>query len=270
MQASPRPSSAELREAAASVAAGAQPYGLIGLTVGVVLIVIGSAAVCLFVTLLVGGLATLALGLRETLDLVSAWRDAATKGDQHVVEAAGIVLSLAFYAASSGAVLVAARMRGRAGWRRIVGWRPWRPFRGARMFWAIAAGTIVYGFAADAIVERVYPPSKTWITLPDKPVWTALFVVLAVVFAPITEELLFRGWIYTGLRRKIGIWEGINVSAALFALAHWESSQIYALVVFPVGLALGYVRERTGSLAASMAFHAIYNAAASAMMLFGP
>jgi membrane protease YdiL (CAAX protease family) len=58
------------------------------------------------------------------------------------------------------------------------------------------------------------------------------------------------------------------ISAALFASAHYESTHIYAPVVFPVGLALGGLRETTGSLKGSISFHAFYNAIAYGLALF--
>ena len=59
---------------------------------------------------------------------------------------------------------------------------------------------------------------------------------------------------------------GILVSAILFALAHWESTHLYALAVFPVGLALGYVRQRADSIAASITLHSLYNGIAAVLL----
>ena len=84
-------------------------------------------------------------------------------------------------------------------------------------------------------------------------------LALAVIFAPIAEELLFRGWIYTSLRFRLGMWPAMVISALLFGLAHYESTHLYALAVFPLGLVLAALRERTGSTRTSMLFHAANN-----------
>jgi membrane protease YdiL (CAAX protease family) len=98
----------------------------------------------------------------------------------------------------------------------------------------------------------------------------ALTVLLAVVLAPIIEELLFRGWIYTALRARYSYVFVLLFTAGTFAVAHFERTGIYALVVFPVGLVLGWMRERTGSVFSTMAMHAIYNGSAVLTKLLLP
>ena len=90
--------------------------------------------------------------------------------------------------------------------------------------------------------------------------------MLAVLLGPLAEEVLFRGWMYTSLRAGFGVPVAVLVTSVLFALAHWESTHLYALAVFPVGLALAFVRERTGGIAGSFVFHACYNGVASVML----
>ena len=92
-------------------------------------------------------------------------------------------------------------------------------------------------------------------------------MALAVLIAPVTEELLFRGWIYTGLRFHWGLWPALLTTSALFACAHYENTHLYALAVFPIGLALGVIRERTGSVKASILFHALNNFVAFGLMM---
>jgi len=75
----------------------------------------------------------------------------------------------------------------------------------------------------------------------------------------ICEELLFRGLILSGLRRY-GSWPAIVISSLLFALAH---ASIYRLLpTFCLGLLLGHVVQRTGSIACSMLVHALNNGVA--------
>ncbi len=83
--------------------------------------------------------------------------------------------------------------------------------------------------------------------------------VLAVVIAPLTEEIVFRGLILRGL---LGRWRplaAIIASAALFALTHLNPAQ--APVAFILGLILGLVYVRTRSLGLCMLGHALNNAA---------
>ena len=127
----------------------------------------------------------------------------------------------------------------------------------------------VYNIAVSALISWLYPASKDWIETPSGTLWVAGFVLLAVVFAPIAEEMVFRGWLYTSLRRVAGVKTTIAITSVLFALAHWESTHLYALAVLPVGLVLGVIRHRTGTIAASITFHAVYNGAASVLLVLG-
>ena len=246
----------------------ARPYGLFGLPVSLVLILVATSLLCVVAAALVFGLAGLGLGWQAALDRFIGLR-LAIGSDQTFVQRLGIIVSLVVYAALSASVLAAARLRAGGRWRDLVAWHPWHPFRGARLFWSLVVVTVLYSFGANALISRLYPPSNDWVTLPTGRLWASLFVVLAVLFAPVAEELLFRGWLYTALREKIGIWAGILVTSVLFALAHWEKTHLYAAAVFPVGIALGFVRQKTGSLRASITFHAIYNAVGSVLLVYG-
>ncbi len=93
----------------------------------------------------------------------------------------------------------------------------------------------------------------------------ALVVALLVVCvgAPVAEEFLFRGYIFTALRNWRGIWPAAIISGAIFGGIHLGSSPVGALVplaVLGVGLALIYAW--TGSLYPCVALHAINNSIA--------
>lgn len=83
-------------------------------------------------------------------------------------------------------------------------------------------------------------------------------VVLAVVVAPMCEEFIFRGLIFGGLRRSLGLWPAVLASAAIFAIVH---PAIAVIPVFGLGVCAALVYEQTGFLLAPMLAHAIYNAA---------
>lgn len=85
-----------------------------------------------------------------------------------------------------------------------------------------------------------------------------LFAVLVVVGAPFAEELAFRGLLWSGLaKRGAASWVSIVVTAAAFAAIHFEPVRL--LVLFSIGLVLGAVRWRTGSLGACIVAHGVNN-----------
>ena len=94
--------------------------------------------------------------------------------------------------------------------------------------------------------------------------WLGLF--LAVVIAPVTEEVLFRGLILRGLLGRWKPWAAVLISALLFAIMHFNPAQ--APVALVLGLVLGWLYVRTRSLGLCMIGHALNNA--SAYLPFDP
>jgi membrane protease YdiL (CAAX protease family) len=81
--------------------------------------------------------------------------------------------------------------------------------------------------------------------------------LIAVVAAPLAEELIFRGCLYGILRQIGGRLLAIAVSSLLFALIHGHLPSLAGLMVLSVGLSLLY--EKTGSLWAPILLHAAFN-----------
>ena len=79
-----------------------------------------------------------------------------------------------------------------------------------------------------------------------------------VVFAPIFEEIVFRGLLFGTLRRKYG-WNGSAIcSAALFASAHGYGALGF-FSVFWSGMLWAWMYEKTGSLLPGICAHALNN-----------
>ncbi len=79
-----------------------------------------------------------------------------------------------------------------------------------------------------------------------------------VLFAPVFEELAFRGLLFSVFRRRFQWGTAAILSAALFALAHGYGL-IGFLSVFWSGLIWAWAYERTGSLWPGMIGHAVNN-----------
>jgi uncharacterized protein len=84
-----------------------------------------------------------------------------------------------------------------------------------------------------------------------------LLILTAVVIAPISEELVFRGYIFGVLRRYAGRWWAMVISASVFAAIHAHIPSLAGLFVLAVALTLVY--EGAGSLWASILMHALFN-----------
>jgi membrane protease YdiL (CAAX protease family) len=91
---------------------------------------------------------------------------------------------------------------------------------------------------------------------------------LAVVVAPVTEELIFRGYLYGVIKKYGGRLAGMLTSAVLFAAMHNNVPAILPLVVLAIGFTLAY--ELTGSLWTSITMHALFNLAPVVIILYFP
>jgi membrane protease YdiL (CAAX protease family) len=83
-------------------------------------------------------------------------------------------------------------------------------------------------------------------------------VACIVALVPLTEELLFRGFLLFGFARRYGRGFGLLLSSALFGVVHLGAvPAVYASVA---GLLLGWLALRTRSVWPGVALHAAFNA----------
>ena len=92
-----------------------------------------------------------------------------------------------------------------------------------------------------------------------------LTFISLVILPPIAEEIIFRGLIYSNLRKKMKMWLAAIITSLLFAAGHLPEGgsagplYIAAIDTFSLSLVLVYLREKTGGLYASMTLHALKN-----------
>lgn len=87
---------------------------------------------------------------------------------------------------------------------------------------------------------------------------TGALVVIAV--APVCEELFFRAFLYRVLRLRMSVWLAAGIDGLLFGLVHASSTSLTALPILAfLGIVFCYVYERTGTLFATIALHALNN-----------
>ena len=111
-----------------------------------------------------------------------------------------------------------------------------------------------------------------WLCVSVQPITLAqvlspAFLAL-VVWQPILEELLFRGYCQGQLRQQAWgrqSWRGLTVAnsltSLLFVVGHWWTHPpLWAIAVLLPALVLGYCRDRYLSVYPCIALHAFYNA----------
>lgn len=121
-------------------------------------------------------------------------------------------------------------------------------------------------FHIKSNVKELLPSGQSHVSLAQ---YLAL-VLVAAILAPITEETLFRGVLYQGMRRRIAARFGTRGAIAIAAVATGTLFGLFHLVggtgeinTLPVliflGIALALAFQSAGSLAGSMVVHASFN-----------
>ena len=138
------------------------------------------------------------------------------------------------------------------------GLRHARPARAIGLAVAAVAAFYVFSLVYGVIFDPKNPQKIVDTLGADQS--TALLVtgaVVVIVFAPIAEELLFRGFLFRVLRVRTSFWISALVTGVLFGLIHGY------FVIFPIlaflGVALCWVYEHTGSIVPCIAIHALNN-----------
>jgi hypothetical protein len=103
--------------------------------------------------------------------------------------------------------------------------------------------------------------------------WLPLLWVAVVVFAPVFEEVFFRGFLFVGLERsRIGVAGTIVFTSLVWASLHMQYNLVGMATIVIMGIVLGVMRHRTHSLWPTIIFHSLWNFVAllgTAIMLGG-
>jgi membrane protease YdiL (CAAX protease family) len=98
-------------------------------------------------------------------------------------------------------------------------------------------------------------------------VWPALFWIVVVVFAPMFEEPLARGFLFEGFRHsRLGLAGAILLTSLVWTSLHVGYNLFSLGAIFIFGIILGFVRYRTGSLWSTILMHAFYNAVSMSIL----
>jgi membrane protease YdiL (CAAX protease family) len=120
---------------------------------------------------------------------------------------------------------------------------------------------VVYAALIDVAIYKYRPDlffQSSSVTL-----WLTLFQSLVViVLAPLAEELFFRGWLWTGLRKHWGAVPTGLVTAVMWLVPHLDRGFAIVLLFLPA-LILTVARQVGKSVRATILIHAIYNLTAS-------
>ncbi len=141
-------------------------------------------------------------------------------------------------------------------------WLALVPVRPAALLGWVAFAFILLQLADLVTVELGRSPVPPVMeTIIETTRYTTLLWFALVIAAPVFEEVLFRGFLYEGLRRtRIGAGRTIVVTTLLWTMLHVaQYDQYFLTLIAMIGILLGIARERSGSLYVPLAIHAVNN-----------
>ena len=136
-------------------------------------------------------------------------------------------------------------------------------FVGLWLLFVICTETLTYILEKNptAFVDDLYDSAN--------PKW--LLIVTMVIVAPIYEEVMFRGILWSAVREQFagskGAWVATISTSVLFSIIHLQYEFYEMSVIFILAMLLGYARSRSGSLYVPILLHIINNGLAMWMYL---
>lgn len=114
-----------------------------------------------------------------------------------------------------------------------------------------------------------HPTLRSLVDDPTDP-WVWALASLAIIAAPIQEEIIYRGLLQSALLRVSNrIWVAVGASSLIFALAHVGTVPPHALPsLFMLSVCIGFAFERTRSLGVAIGMHVAFNAINVSLAVF--
>ena len=150
----------------------------------------------------------------------------------------------------------------------------WAGLRWPRAPGTGAANFVLAGAVLAVLVQVLSLPNKT--KLPIERLFHSqeavyLLAAFGILVAPLVEEVIFRGFLFAALEWSWGLHAAVWSTSVLFAAIHvpqLRGGVLPVVAIFGVGLALSWIRARTGSLAPPYFMHLAYNSTLFILLYF--
>jgi membrane protease YdiL (CAAX protease family) len=153
---------------------------------------------------------------------------------------------------------------------RALGWDWGRGFT----FWRSAGLAVALLLAGAAIIKLTGNPETELDRLIESSRAAALATAfLATVTAPFVEEVIYRGVLYSAIRRAAGRGVAVAIVVLLFAAIHvpqyWPSFGVIGTILL-LSLVLTLIRAHTGRLLPCFIIHLVFNGIQSVLIVLNP
>ena len=117
--------------------------------------------------------------------------------------------------------------------------------------------SFIYVYLMNSLFGIEAPSSKIDTLVRNRSISGNILLVVTAVIAPLSEEIFFRGFLYSAFKKSWGINAALFLSSFLFALVHLELYSFIPLMI--IGWLLAYLFEKTKSLMTPIFLHGVYN-----------
>jgi uncharacterized protein len=144
------------------------------------------------------------------------------------------------------------------------GFRVWMCFVIVALFYFYAAGMSWLFGSQDNELKQILESSRN-----------AVYIIafMATFSAPLVEEVIYRGILYSAFRKSLGVTFAVTLTTALFAAVHvpqYYPDLATILTICVLSLVLTLLREKTGNLLPCIVLHTIFNGSQSILLLLQP
>src|SRR5690606_38655172 len=134
-------------------------------------------------------------------------------------------------------------------------------------FLSLYVVTFIYGIAVDVFnLDFLEPDPQIPDEFYDSDIALAVLGIGVVIGAPFTEELFFRGFLFAGARRYLGVPIAAAMTGFLFSLAHYNIGLVIPFTAIGAIFSLSYYHTR--SLYVPMGAHLLFNLVSYSILVF--
>jgi membrane protease YdiL (CAAX protease family) len=169
-----------------------------------------------------------------------------------------------------GLIWAVATRLGKFSIKEVFGWS-WSPRFGIGKSIALAVGLYVLAMVLISLVstqetdlDRILRSSRAA---------ALILAFIAVATAPLMEEMIYRGLLYSALQKITGQWAAVVLVSAMFAGLHvfqyWPNAGVIGSITL-LSIVLTVVRARTGRLLPCFVIHLVFNGVQSILIVIEP